>query len=398
MTTAVEPIALNGTPPPGNGKGPDPTLDSLEEAMEGDGGTAERESPSGWFPRLAQWYIRRRYRHGIPVVSAREAARAETDRAESAITWACIRSSVTGAAAGSLSTLAALVTAETEGFGGIIAVPAALVSIGGEMLYRSVVHLELTCQLADIFGVPIDPEQQDDIFRVYGLIFRTEKEKKPEQDDPGAEMVHRVADVEVEEVGESIGSKVLGESVARNVLPVVGIVVSSVTNWRLTSRLGNTVRRYMRYQRAFTDAFARAEAACDHHFDLLVEGIWFIFTADGRLNHEEAAILGRLLQQMSPEERAAIRPRFTEDEYDWADRLRSLPDEVRDSFLHALEVAAAVDKDVSLPERKILRRAYRKLDRDFDPKRLDRMMQEFEDVGVLSPRTHDRPTHDPTGT
>ncbi len=53
-------------------------------------------------------------------------------------------------------------------------------------------------------------------------------------------------------------------------------------------------------------------------------------------------------------------------------------------FLHALEVAAAVDKEVGVPERKILRRAARVLGREWDPARVEKMMADFEERGVLS--------------
>ena len=57
---------------------------------------------------------------------------------------------------------------------------------------------------------------------------------------------------------------------------------------------------------------------------------------------------------------------------------------MRDSFLRALNVAAAVDKSVSLPERKILRRAARKLGREFDQTQVEQMIREFSDTGVLA--------------
>ena len=36
----------------------------------------------------------------------------------------------------------------------------------------------------------------------------------------------------------------------RNIVPVLGIFTSAITNFLMTRRLGNTVRRYMRYQHA----------------------------------------------------------------------------------------------------------------------------------------------------
>src|SRR5581483_9741731 len=119
----------------GRADGESGTFEAMEKEVEEEGGVTERGAPGGWFPRLAQWYIRRRYRNGVPAVSSADAARAQTDRAQSAIRRACVKSALTGAAAGTLSTAAAFVTAETEGLGGVVAVPAAAVSIGGEMLY-----------------------------------------------------------------------------------------------------------------------------------------------------------------------------------------------------------------------------------------------------------------------
>ena len=113
--------------------------------------------------------------------------------------------------------------------------------------------------------------------------------------------------------------------------------------------------------------------------------MWFVFTADGKLVPEEVACLAKLLHKLPPEARHAVTHRFVEDELDWTERLaRGVPEGSRDAFLHALEVAAAVDKEVDVPERKILRRAARALGRDFDFKRVERMMAEFEERGVLS--------------
>ena len=196
--------------------------------------------------------------------------------------------------------------------------------------------------------------------------------------------MHKVKHLESAEVGEQIGNKVLGESVVRNIVPFVGIVSSAVTNFILTQRLGNTVRRYMRYQRAMETAFDRAVRECDTHLDLLVEGVWFIFTADGNLAPEETVTLVKLLEKLDPLTSHATLARFVEDELDWAERIEQVPEQMRDAFLYALEVAACVDKEVTLPERKILRRAAHHLGREFDLARLKAMVDEFEEEGVLA--------------
>jgi len=81
-----------------------------------------------------------------------------------------------------------------------------------------------------------------------------------------------------------------------------------------------------------------------------------------------------------------VRSRFTDDEIDWMGRVKEqVREDQRDAFLYALEVAACLDKEVSLPERKILRRVSILFHRPFEPERLKRMIDELEDKGVLTP-------------
>jgi hypothetical protein len=337
-----------------------------------------------WFTRLVMAYLRRYA--SKQSASPAPAVGTESERALKAIRWAAVRSAITGAASGATTTSATIITAETQGIGGLVAIPVAVAGIFGEMVYRAIIHLELTCQLAEIFGLRIDPEDPSDLWRIYALAFEPtpEGDKEGEERDPGQGMIHRVLEVQGEEVGHHIGAELLGESMLRNVVPVLGIASSSITNYRLTRRLGDTVRRFMRYQRALQDALAHEVQACSTHLDLLIEGIWFVFSADGALKPEEVAILAWLLKKCEPVERHAISSRFVEDDHDWLERIEAVAPALRPSFYHALEVAAAVDKAVTLPERRLLRGVARHLDLTFDLARLHRMMDEFEDRGVIA--------------
>jgi len=381
---------------PGNGAGARARADAegLEriERVGAEIGVRGEEQPQGWFTRLAKHYFARnfaKHRAAQAASARRENADASaTDRPKRAIFWACVKSAVTGALAGSASTGATMITAQTEGVLGFVAVPVGLAAIGGEMLYRSKVHIDLTCELAWIFGLdfdPSDPSHEQDLWRLYALAFGTHDHEDEDPEDPGKQLVHDVSHVESEEVGEKIGHAVLGESVMRNIVPFVGILSSAITNVVMTRKVGNTIRRYMRYRRAFQDSFEHACELLEGQMDLLIEGLWFIFTADGKLAPEEAACLANLLQELDPVERHAVMQRFVEDEHEWTERIvKEVPEGLRDVFLHALEVAAAVDKEVSVPERKILRRAARKLGREFDMGRVEKMIRDFEERGVLS--------------
>jgi hypothetical protein len=186
-----------------------------------------------------------------------------------------------------------------------------------------------------------------------------------------------------EDVGSSIGSKLLGESVLRNIVPGIAPVTSSVSSWKMTRKLGDTVSSYMRYHRAFRNEMLAVGYRCEAHFGLLAEGLWFLFSADGRLSPEETAVLAYLVRLLPADERADVMARFVEDENDWLQRLAALPENERDDFFHALEVAATVDEVVSQPERRILRGAARALGRTHDDLRIERMVKDFSDAGVL---------------
>src|SRR5580692_311626 len=157
----------------------------------------------GWFTRLVGFYLRRyemrRDRVGPRAVDAEQTS----DVARSSILNASIKSAASGAAAGTISTAATLFTAETDGIGGLVAIPIAGLTIGGEMLYRSFVHLELTVHLAEIFGVHFDPRDPDDLWRLYALVFGTHDESS-DSGDAGRALVGEVIEVEGSEVGEKI--------------------------------------------------------------------------------------------------------------------------------------------------------------------------------------------------
>ena len=334
----------------------------------------------GWFTRMVSRYLRTHA--AATATDAAKASGTHTERAERACRRACIKSAISGATAGATATGATIAAAATEELAAFIVVPIAAGSIAGEMFYRAFLHVELTCELARIFEIPIDPDDPQQIWQLYALVFGVEEHDET-SDDPGQGLIARILRVEGSSVGEEIGGDLVGETVARNIVPVFGIATSAYANYRMTKRLGDTLRRSFRYRRALQDALDRAGSECHAVLDLLIEGLWFVFTADGRLVPEEAAALAWMLRPFPEAEQRRIHGGFVEDELSWMDRIRTVPPEVREAFFHALEVGATVDKIVSPPERKLLRRIARELEIDFDSARLERMTQEFESVGIL---------------
>src|ERR1700691_2881774 len=105
------------------------------------------DGPSGWFNRLVAWHLMRRAgRVARPTSDA-----TETVRARNLIRLACLKAAASGAAAGTVATLASVLTAQTAGFAAVVTVPLAATAIAVEMGFRTIVHVDLACDLADTF-------------------------------------------------------------------------------------------------------------------------------------------------------------------------------------------------------------------------------------------------------
>ncbi|WP_437759567.1 hypothetical protein [Sorangium sp. So ce1389] len=331
-----------------------------------------------WLEELLSRAVRRYNRRPRPATIAASTGVTEPTDARAVIRRACIRSALAGGATGALSTGAAVATAETHGLGGLVAIPAAVLALGGETVLRLLLHVQMLCELADLFGLRFDPDEPADVWALLVLTFGV-VEHPQDTDDPSGVLV-RSARERGSDVARQLAARLAGESVARNLVPVLSVASSSITSWVVTRRLGDTARRYLRYRRALDGALC--DEALRPHLDRLFEGLWFVFTADGRLKPEETALLAAVLRQLPASARAGQNERLADD-IAWIERLRDLPERARAPLLRALEIAAAVDKVASLRERKLLAHAAAALGLSVDEGGLDRMIREFEEIGTL---------------
>jgi hypothetical protein len=346
-------------------------------------GIGVRRLASGeWFPRLVESYLEYReeyrQRHGAPEVTDEE----RIARARSIVRRAGAGLAMTGAGSGAAFTAATVTTAETNGLAGVVAFPLAGTVVGAEMIMRSVVHLRMTCELAELYGVHLERRHVTDLLRLYSLALGAESET--EHGDLGRRQVERLVTLDERQTGRSIGMRLLGESFVRNVIPFLGIATSAAENWLLTARIGKFVRSYVTHHRALHDVMTVVEHRCPECIDPLIRGVWFVFTADGHLSEPEAALLASLVASRPDEARRTLLESFVAEEGDWLGRLGELGDaDTRGLMLHALEVAAAVDASVDSGEMDIVRRAAEALQRDFDPQAVDEMARQFDRAGVV---------------
>ncbi len=320
-----------------------------------------REVRTGaWFTKLVTLYIQ--FHHARPRAADDCGA---SERADRLIFRAAARSALSGAAAAATTTGATVLTLQTSGFAGIAALPTAAAGIFLEMLYRAIVHVELTVDIARTYGVELDVKDQGDVMRLYALAFGLEE-------TPGAlgearTLIDNVTRLSGSDVGDNIGSRLLGDALKRNGVPFMGIAASAIANYRLTKKLGATVHRYVRFETALKEAFVDDMISGGDHAELLLEGVWFMMTSDGKLAPEETAILVWLLKKSPRETRSRLSARFVEDEGAFLQRLRGVEDEtLRDRLLRAFMVATIADGRPTLPERRLLRNAAKALGRELD--------------------------------
>ncbi|WP_438020320.1 hypothetical protein WMF18_15160 [Sorangium sp. So ce315] len=331
-----------------------------------------------WLEHLLCRAVRRYNRRPCPAIIAASTGVTELTDARAVVRRACLRSALAGGATGALATGAAAATAETNGLGGLVAIPAVALAIGGETVLRLLLHVQMLCELADLFGIRFDPDEPADVWALLALTFGV-VDLPEDTDDPAGALVHSARE-RGSDVAKQLAARLVGESMARNLVPVLSVASSSITSWVVTRHLGDTARRYLRYRRALDGALS--DEALRPHAERLFEGLWFIFTADGRLKPEETALLAAVLRRL-PASACACRNERLADDIAWIERLREVPEGARAPLLRALEVAAAVDKVASLRERKLLAHAAAALGLGVDEGGLDRMIRELEEIGTL---------------
>lgn len=352
------------------------TVDEIARVV----GIAGTKRARGWL----EYLVTRRMKRAAEKARAKREAGQFADvvpdaEARKIIRGACAKAAVTGALSGAAATAAVVTTAETEGVGGIVALPLAAAAVGAEMATRTVFHVDLACELAELFDVRVGSPA--DVARLLSVALGSAG--TDEREDLGQASVED-ATVDRESLLEQAAHALVGESVLRNALPFVGVLSSAITNVIVTRRIGRRLRHAFRYEHEMLAVLRTAEKTCAPCMDLLVEGLWFVFTADGRLTAEETICLAERLDDLEEGTRRRVFEHFTADENDWLRRIEAVPEEAREGFFSVLEVAAALDKSFPLPEEKLLRRVAEVFRRTFEPAQVTRLIDRLERTGALS--------------
>jgi uncharacterized tellurite resistance protein B-like protein len=301
------------------------------------------------------------------------------ERASRQIARAARRAATTGAVASVGASTGELLSLLTEGLGAPVGVPAMLVSMAAEAARTAVLHVELVCDLASIYGVPFDPDDFGEIATLLGLALDVDLQTKVGQ---GREESHRPPDapeglvaelIELQEgeVATRIGRVMLEESLMKNVVPVLGVAISARWNFVSTQKVGAEAKHYVRYRAALRQAVGDLRLGTVADPATVIEGAWLLATADGHVKHEETMAIAGIVAALFQSRYVEIDVSLGSDEEEWFEALVRTRPETRGALLDVLYLVAATDRQVQESERRFLRRVGKALSVKIDFDRID---------------------------
>jgi hypothetical protein len=303
--------------------------------------------------------------------------------AERIIKKASVQAALLGTGAAAITTGGAFWTSQTHGVAGLVAIPAAGAAMLADLLTRARVTVRMSCEIAGLFGIRFTPEDPADLAQLQAVA--SESVHQPDGGDArGHDLLESLVGQHQEQLASAVGSAAVAETLVRNVIPVIGLLNSGWTSYRMTQHIGQTLLQYSRARRALEDAIGPIEQAAPQLLDLLVEGIWFMFTSDGQLNSHESAILAHLIHRRPSAVKHALLQRLHDDEAGWLERLAEVPSEQRPAFLHVLTVASAADSTVADTERALLERAARALSVSAQDGQLEELARSLRERGLAA--------------
>ncbi|HKP59800.1 MAG TPA: hypothetical protein VJV78_23915 [Polyangiales bacterium] len=322
-----------------------------------------RDLRSGlWYAKLLRAYLRYHEANHRPQDVSRMSAAERAELAETRTRRAALITTIAGIAAAGGVTAASVATAQSGGWAGPLVLPLAAAGMVGEMLLRTIVHLQLACDIAEINELHVTTGREFEMIRAYALAVHAEMHQT--EDDPGRGLVERVMQLQqAGGLGKLIASNLVGEMLLKNAVPFFDVIFSSLRNWQLTEQVGQFIQSYARRRVRLDIAVEAVDRRNEHCTELVLEGIWFIFITDGRLTGVETALLAHMMRGLDTSD--DLTTHFVSDEAGWLERLGKHAVGERDLrvlILNALQVAAEIEGPMTPVKVAILQRAAKTLE------------------------------------
>jgi tellurite resistance protein len=294
------------------------------------------------------------------------------ERARRRIRRMLTRATVAGVSAASGASAAEVLSVAGDGLGAVAGVPLGMVSVGAEALYTTALQIDLAFDLAAIYGVPFGSDDVGEISTLLALALGINLVSEPTQHDkpfvPGELKPWRVLrQMKRTDFSERLSRGVVEHAVLRNVVPMLGVLVSAAWTQIVLRRFARHVHTVVRQRLAITRACQDLQLGEQQMARLILDGAWLIATADGEIRHHESLALAVLIDSLTLPERIAVQEAsFSDDEEEWFRRIAGLPPTAHESLVNVLSLVASVDGELTTPERRFLKRLGGALGRTID--------------------------------
>jgi tellurite resistance protein len=335
--------------------------------------TRREDEASKWMQRFIYREIEERTRTRGPAYwDAQFPGLSPPERAQMRIQRMLTRATVAGIAAAGGATTAELMSLVGSGAGALAGFPLGLVSVGAEMVYTTALQIDLAFDLASIYGVPYAHDDVGEISTLLALALGVDLVREPTRHDKpatdGETKPWRVLrQMQRDDFSQRLGREVVQQSVLRNVIPVVGVLVSAAWNQVVLRRFANHVHTAVRQRLGILHACSSVRLGEERSARAILDGAWLIATADGDIGHQEALALATLIDSLTLPERIAVHDAsFSDDEEAWFATLSLLEPAAQPVLIDVLALIASADGVFTTPERRFVRRVACALDRDVD--------------------------------
>jgi hypothetical protein len=232
-------------------------LAKLKEEIEEFGGIASFKN-GDWLMKLVRKSFSTYYQNATPEFFAAKYPNLDRDGIYKKLRKSAVRQSgIVGAGSGAVVS-ANEITALLTGGEGLVGIPAnlalALLTIAGELLVVSKIQLELVSRIARLYGAPLDLDDPEDVWVVLSVALGGEIAQ--EVGKFGIKIGGRVSQRAVKglikgetlafmkRLASKVGMKLLQETLATAVVPVISIAAGTLWNRWLTGKIAAAAKKH----------------------------------------------------------------------------------------------------------------------------------------------------------
>jgi tellurite resistance protein len=314
------------------------------------------------------------------------------ERAQRRIDRMLTRATVAGVAAAAGASAAELISMSTEGAATLAAAPVGLLSVGAEMIYTTALQIDLAFDLASIYGVPFAHDDVGEISTLLALALGIDMVSEPTRHDKPSEIAGEtkpwrvMRQMQRDDFAQRVGRELIQQSILRHLVPIASVLVSAVWNQIVLRRFAQSVHTVIKQRVAIVQACRSVQLPDAASARMILDGAWLLATADGSLEHQEAVALATLIDSLPLPQRIAVQEAsFPDDDVEWFERLAQLEAPARRVLLEVLSYIAVADGELTIPERRFLRRLHKPLECDIDTAAIEAMGARFRDGEAADP-------------